>query len=76
MSLPDVTRHMANAWKSDLAVASLVLSADIGLAAARLGGWSGTRLALDTIWWKPPGTKSITLHQTPPSWVTSTRRAP
>jgi hypothetical protein len=23
MSLPDVTRHMANAWKADLAVARL-----------------------------------------------------
>ena len=63
MSLPDVTRHMANAWKSDLAVASLVLSADIGRAAAALAGWNGTRLALDTIWWKPPGTKAIALHQ-------------
>ncbi len=63
MSLPDVTRHMANAWKSSLAIARLVLSSDIGRAAAALAGWSGTRLVLDTIWWKPPGTKAISLHQ-------------
>jgi hypothetical protein len=30
MSLPDVTRHMANAWKSDLSVARLALSKDVG----------------------------------------------
>jgi len=30
MSLPDVTRHMANAWKSDLAIAEVVLSPEIG----------------------------------------------
>jgi phytanoyl-CoA hydroxylase len=33
VSLPDVTRHMANAWKSDLTVAKLALSADLGRAA-------------------------------------------
>ena len=63
MSLPDVTRHMANAWKSDLTVARLVLSADVGRAAGLLTGWPGVRLGQDTIWWKPPETKSISLHQ-------------
>ncbi len=63
MSLPDVTRHMSNAWKADLTVAKLALSADIGRTAARLAGWSGARLGIDTIWWKPAGTKSVTLHQ-------------
>jgi phytanoyl-CoA hydroxylase len=63
MSLPDVTRHMANAWKADLAVAGLALSADLGGAAARLAGWSGARLGQDTIWWKAPKTKPIALHQ-------------
>src|SRR3546814_20406268 len=41
MSLPDVTRHMANAWKADLTVARLALSADIGRAAAMLADWAG-----------------------------------
>ena len=63
MSLPDVTRHMANAWKADLTVAKLALSADIGRAAATLAGWSGTRLGQDTIWWKAPKTKPIAHHQ-------------
>jgi ectoine hydroxylase-related dioxygenase (phytanoyl-CoA dioxygenase family) len=63
MSLPDVTRHMANAWKADLAVAKLTLSADIGRAAALLTGWSGVKLGQDTIWWKPPQTKAVSHHQ-------------
>jgi len=63
MSLPDVTRHMANAWKADLTVARLALSADIGRAAARLAGWPGTRLGQDTVWWKAPLTKPIACHQ-------------
>ncbi|MCW5735046.1 MAG: phytanoyl-CoA dioxygenase family protein [Enhydrobacter sp.] len=63
MSLPDVTRHMANAWKADLAIARLALSADVGRAAARLAGWPGVRLGQDTIWWKVPNAKPIALHQ-------------
>ena len=63
MSLPDVTRHMANAWKSDLTVARLVLSADVGRAAAVLTGWPAMRLGQDTIWWKAPQTKPIAYHQ-------------
>ena len=63
MSLPDVTRHMANAWKSDLTIARLALSSDIGHAAARLAGWPGIKLGQDTLWWKPPQTKAIALHQ-------------
>src|ERR1700704_1208800 len=38
MSLPDVTRHMANAWKADLTVARLVLSSSIARYAAALAG--------------------------------------
>ena len=63
MSLPDVTRHMANAWKADLTVAKLALSLDIGRAATRLSGWPGARLGQDTIWWKPPKTKAVSFHQ-------------
>ncbi len=37
MSLPDVTRHMANLWKSDLTIAGLATSAEIGRTAARPG---------------------------------------
>lgn len=34
MSLPDVTRHMSNLWKSDLTIASVALSAVIGKISA------------------------------------------
>lgn len=63
MSLPDATRHMGNAWKSDLTIAKLVLSSAIAGAAAKLAGWPDIRLGQDTIWWKPPKTKPIKLHQ-------------
>jgi ectoine hydroxylase-related dioxygenase (phytanoyl-CoA dioxygenase family) len=63
MSLPDVTRHMANAWKSDNAVARHALSPRLGALAAELMGWPGTRLGQDTIWWKTPLAKEIALHQ-------------
>ncbi len=63
MSLPDVTRHMANAWKADLEVARLALSEAIGRIAGALTGWPGVRLGQDTIWWKAPRTKPIAFHQ-------------
>lgn len=63
MSLPDVTRHMSNAWKADLSVASLALSESVGRAVAYLTGWDGARLGQDTIWWKAPNTKPIAHHQ-------------
>lgn len=49
--------------QSDLSVARLALSEDVGRAAARLAGWSGARLGQDTIWWKAPSTKPIAHHQ-------------
>ncbi len=63
MSLPDVTRHMGNAWKSDLTIGSLVLSPVLTRIAAKLAGWDGIRIGTDTLWWKPPGTSEIALHQ-------------
>jgi hypothetical protein len=54
---------MANAWKADLTVAKLALSADVGRTAAQLAGWSGARLGQDTIWWKAPKTKPVAHHQ-------------
>lgn len=63
VSLPDATRHMCNAWKSDLTVARLALSAAVGRFAAGLAGWDGIRLGQDTLWVKVPGAKPIALHQ-------------
>ena len=63
ISLPDATRHMANAWKSDSVIGSLVLSRRLARVAALLMDWSGARLGTDTLWWKPPGASEIALHQ-------------
>ncbi len=63
LSLPDVTREICNAWKSDLTIASLVLSAEIGRLTATLAGWSGARIGQDSMWMKPPGAKAIAMHQ-------------
>eukprot|EP01136_Pigoraptor_vietnamica_P001206 Opistho-1_new@27534 len=54
MSLPLVTRHGANFWKSDRLVASVVLSEGISKFAAGLMGFKGTRIGNDSIWVKPP----------------------
>lgn len=63
MSLPDVTRHMGNTWKCDRTIAGVALSAALGRLAAQLANWPGTRIGLDTLWWKPPGAKAVALHQ-------------
>jgi ectoine hydroxylase-related dioxygenase (phytanoyl-CoA dioxygenase family) len=63
MSLPDVTRHMGNVWKSDRTIASVVLSPEIARLVATLAGWSGARMGQDTLWMKPPQGKEIALHQ-------------
>jgi hypothetical protein len=63
LSLPDVTREMCNGWKSDLTIASLVLSAEIGRLTATLAGWDGARIGQDSLWVKPPNASAIALHQ-------------
>lgn len=63
LSLPDVTREICNAWKSDLAIASVVLSAEVGRLTATLAGWTGARIGQDSVWMKPPGAREVSLHQ-------------
>lgn len=63
LSRPDITRQMCNAWKCDLTVASLVLSAEVGRISATLAGWSGARIGQDCLWMKPPGATEIAIHQ-------------
>ncbi len=60
---PPYTKQICNAWKSDLLVARQVLSESIGRACAQLGGWTGTRLMIDNLLWKPPAGRSIGFHQ-------------
>lgn len=60
---PSLTRQICNGWKADRQVASVVTRADLGQAIAILGGWPGTRLMIDNVIWKPPGTRSLAHHQ-------------
>jgi phytanoyl-CoA hydroxylase len=63
LGLPGASGQMTSVWKSDLAMASVVLSARIGQISAELQGWSGSRLLGDSLWMKPYGAKETTLHQ-------------
>jgi phytanoyl-CoA hydroxylase len=63
LSLPDITRQMCNAWKSDLTIASLVLSEEVGRLSATLAGWSGARVGQDCLWMKPPQATEVAMHQ-------------
>jgi hypothetical protein len=60
---PDLTRQICNGWKSDLTIAAIVLSADVGRTCAKLRGWPGARIGQDNVIWKPPGGKSLGFHQ-------------
>ena len=59
----DRTRQLCNTWRADYSVASVVLQPTIGRVAAQLSGWEGTRLHLDNVIWKPPGTSGLSMHQ-------------
>jgi ectoine hydroxylase-related dioxygenase (phytanoyl-CoA dioxygenase family) len=59
----DRTRQICNGWKADPAIAAQVLSVQSGKLAAELMGWNGVRLGQDNCIWKPPGTKSLGMHQ-------------
>ena len=59
----DRTRQICNGWKADPEIASQVLSERTGRLAAELIGWEGVRILQDNCIWKPPGTKSLGMHQ-------------
>lgn len=64
LSLPDVTREIVNAWKTDRLIAETALSPAIGAMAADLMGWKeGARIGQDDALWKPPGAKGVGYHQ-------------
>lgn len=60
---PDRTRQICNGWKSDRAIAALILNAQVGKLCAQLGDWPGARIAQDNVLWKPPGAKPLGYHQ-------------
>jgi ectoine hydroxylase-related dioxygenase (phytanoyl-CoA dioxygenase family) len=59
----DRTRQICNGWKADTRIAAQVLSERTGRLAAELMGWDGVRIDQDNCIWKPPGTKSLGMHQ-------------
>ena len=58
-----LTRQICNGWKSDRAIARLVLRPEVGQACAQLMAWPGARINQDNVLWKPPGAKSLGFHQ-------------
>lgn len=60
---PRAPRHVVNAWKCDRLVAAVSLSAALGELAAAVFGWEGVRLAVDTVWFKPPGSQAVEYHR-------------
>ncbi|MFT5506396.1 MAG: ectoine hydroxylase-related dioxygenase (phytanoyl-CoA dioxygenase family), partial [Gammaproteobacteria bacterium] len=60
---PDLTRQICNGWKANRNIAKVALSESIGKAIATLAGWSGVRVMIDNVIWKPPGAKSLGYHQ-------------
>jgi ectoine hydroxylase-related dioxygenase (phytanoyl-CoA dioxygenase family) len=59
----DRTRQICNGWKADPLIARQVLAERTGRLAAALVGWDGVRILQDNCIWKPPGTKSLGMHQ-------------
>jgi 2-oxoglutarate-dependent dioxygenase len=59
----DRTRQICNGWKADRGLAAQTLSERTGRLAAELMGWDGVRIVQDNVIWKPPGAKSLGMHQ-------------
>ncbi|MGD2173003.1 MAG: phytanoyl-CoA dioxygenase family protein, partial [Gammaproteobacteria bacterium] len=60
---PSLSRQICNGWKADREIARVVLDESLGEAIAGLAGWSGTRIMIDNVIWKPPATRSLGFHQ-------------
>ncbi len=58
-----LTRQICNGWKADRDIADVVLREDLGKAVAKLGDWPGSRIMIDNVLWKPPGTRPLGYHQ-------------
>jgi len=59
----DRTRQICNGWKADRSIAAQTLSERTGRLAAALMEGDGVRVIQDNCIWKPPGTKSLGMHQ-------------
>ena len=59
----DLTRQICNGWRADDVIAAQVLSERTGRMAAQLMGYAGARILQDNCLWKPPGARSLGMHQ-------------
>jgi ectoine hydroxylase-related dioxygenase (phytanoyl-CoA dioxygenase family) len=59
----DRTRQICNGWRADDLLAAQVLSERTGRIAAQLMGYGGARIVQDNCLWKPPGARSLGMHQ-------------
>ncbi len=60
---PDRARQICNGWKANRDIARVVLDESLGKTIAGLAGWSGVRIMIDNVVWKPPATTSFGFHQ-------------
>ena len=60
---PGLTRQICNGWKANRDIARVVLDQTLGRLIAELAGWSGVRIMIDNVLWKPAATKSLGFHQ-------------
>ena len=60
---PQAPRHVVNAWKCDRRVAAVALSEALGELAGAVFGWDSVRLAVDTVWFKPPRSRAVEYHR-------------
>ena len=60
---PDRARQICNGWKASRDIARVVLDESLGKAIATLTGWSGVRIMIDNVVWKPPATTAFNFHQ-------------
>jgi ectoine hydroxylase-related dioxygenase (phytanoyl-CoA dioxygenase family) len=60
---PTLSRQICNGWKANREIARVVLDESLGRAIAALAGWSGVRIMIDNVIWKPSATRSLGFHQ-------------
>ena len=60
---PGLSRQICNGWKANRDIARIVLDPAIAQSIGELTDWSGVRIMIDNVIWKPPGTRSLGFHQ-------------
>ena len=60
---PDRARQICNGWKANRDIARIVLDESLAKTIADLAGWTGVRIMIDNVVWKPPATTSFGFHQ-------------